>query len=185
MLDSAHHSARSLFNPSAKFHAACTLFAFTSALNGLQVGPGSYTQAGRRVEHGYAPFSSTAERDLQAGPVTGFAYTPGPGYYAHGSASAQAAASALHLSSDTNAPFHSTGSKFASDKRSCAAAPGPGSYSPQAAWVKNTFRWDARSRRQCLHVHMLMDIEPALRQCCKRASRLHALTPLSQHWPLA
>ena len=116
----------------------------------LQVGPGSYTRSGRRIEHGYAPFSSTAERDLQTGPVTGGTYTPGPGYYSNGSASAQAAAVALHLSSDTNAPFHSTGSKFAADTRTSAAAPGPGAYSPASDWVKNTFRCAAL--KDCAHV---------------------------------
>jgi hypothetical protein len=100
----------------------------------LQVGPGRYEHQTHLVEHGYAPFSSTAPRQLQPAPITTSAYTPGPGYYAKDGSAERP--SPHRASADITAPFHCTGPKFAANHSSSCSGPGPGQYQLRGSWVK-------------------------------------------------
>jgi hypothetical protein len=118
----------------------------------LQVGPGAYKVAEARVEHGFAPFQSTAVRDVRVGPVTTAAFTPGPGFYA-GAAVAQA----QHTKQHAAVPLGGTGPRLAAPNTTAQHTPGPGQYQSGALagqWLKETYRHAPHfcrfSNRACL-----------------------------------
>lgn len=123
-------------------HCHCSTHqSWTSSARGdppVQVGPGSYSQSSHAAEHGYAPFSSTSARPLHAGATTSSAFTPGPGYYNAGAVASGAARAGAHATADVGVPFSCTSAKFAVDRSTAAAAPGPGHYAPAESWIKST-----------------------------------------------
>lgn len=84
---------------------------------GQAVGPGSYAHPdGFRAKFGYAPFSSTAEREL--GVRTRAGYTPGPGSYLEETLVKYPQGEA------TSNAFVSRTRRFGDERRSAAEAPG-------------------------------------------------------------
>jgi len=86
------------------------------------VGPGSYgelTDPG--LDHAYAPFSSTTERQLGGGPPGMSAYTPGPGAYKKGKTDWDAQRKEV-----SGCAFVSGVARLSKDTSSATTAPGPG-----------------------------------------------------------
>ena len=111
------------------------------------VGPGAYGgQFDYTKDHGYAPFSSTAERQLGgSGRITAHT-TPGPGSYRNKRTDCEVAAEKKEVSTGA---FVSGVSRIAKETSSAMSAPGPGSYTSGNAWIKNTHRYklEAQARR--------------------------------------
>ena len=101
---------------------------------GAMVGPGSYLgQEAYKVSQAYAPFASTAGRDM--GGASGSRAVPGPGAYAsaHGGIAGEVrrrAATASNCFASGVKRFEGPGVEMA------APTPGPGTYAEGNAWVR-------------------------------------------------
>ncbi|QDZ17541.1 hypothetical protein HOP50_01g00500 [Chloropicon primus] len=96
------------------------------------VGPGSYINIDKyNTDHGYAPFSSTAERGLNSYEVTDG--KPGPGFYEK-----DVISPSMRRKASSNA-FVSRVSRFAKENAAgTKQTPGPGTYSESNKWLKNS-----------------------------------------------
>ena len=109
------------------------------------MGPGSYVHADFfREKHGYAPFSSTAERDLGGGGGRGKA-NPGPGSYS--SLERKEDGWQRSKSDASSNAFVSKTIRFGGEakisRKGVALSPGPGTYSEGNKWIKKTHKYTA------------------------------------------
>ena len=99
------------------------------------VGPGSYGELDdHTLDHAYAPFSSTAERQLGGNLPSTFG--PGPGSYKTKKTDWE-----IPRRDVSSGNFVSGVARLAKDTSSALTAPGPGSYSGGSKWIKNTHRY--------------------------------------------
>ena len=102
------------------------------------VGPGSYINIDKyNTDHGYAPLSSTAERDLNSFEVVDG--KPGPGFYEKDVISPSVVKRA-----SSNA-FVSRVSRFT--KENAKQTPGPGTYVESNKWIKNSHQRGLQQQR--------------------------------------
>jgi hypothetical protein len=93
------------------------------------VGPGSYGGPGEyRIDHAYAPFTSTAEREGAF--KTG--YSPGPGAYTKIPYSQR--------QEESSSYFKNRVARLPKDRQDKLDIPGPGSYTDGNKWIKNKSR---------------------------------------------
>mmetsp|Transcript_36326 Transcript_36326/g.43931 ORF Transcript_36326/g.43931 Transcript_36326/m.43931 type:complete len:568 (+) Transcript_36326:276-1979(+) len=100
---------------------------------GPNVAPGAYKgQDEYRIDHSYAPFSSTCERVTHEG-INSSTYTPGPGTY-------QQSVQSARRPRPSNV-FTNKLARFHQDKSTPTESPGPGTYGERNAWIKNTHHY--------------------------------------------
>lgn len=99
---------------------------------GFNLGPGAYLgQEQHRLSHAYAPFTSTAQRNVSQSLVS--APTPGPGSYSTPDLNSKSVLD-QYGQLRPSGPFASRQSRFkAANSR---LAPGPGAYQVEKSWIK-------------------------------------------------
>lgn len=112
------------------------------------VGPGSYINIDKyNTDHGYAPFSSTAERGLNSFEITDG--KPGPGFYEK-----DVISMSVKKRASSNA-FVSRVARFSKENPGTKQNPGPGTYSESNKWIKNSHQRGEPATSQSYDRHPL------------------------------